>query len=252
MTDVPNYPVQAKLCETNDLFPSPERRVSWGSCYFEGRRKLALVAITGRLAEFLSIAARPRVSFAKERPDREREIKITQSSEVIAMDLLQSLGMMAGYNRWMNEKLYALCAQLPDEERKRDRKAFFRSIHGTLNHLLLTDRGWLGRFNGKPWMFRSLDQELHNNFEELCRERARTDREIGDFVAALSPESLAQDFTYQTYAGITFTHPLGPALVHLFNHQTHHRGQLTTLLHQLGIDPGVTDAMVYYRQHRLG
>src|SRR5258708_15239405 len=88
MTDVPNYPVQAKLCETNDLFPSPERRVSWGSCYFEGRRKLALVAITGRLAEFLSIAARPRVSFAKERPDREREIKITQSSEVIAMDLL--------------------------------------------------------------------------------------------------------------------------------------------------------------------
>ena len=57
------------------------------------------------------------------------------------MDLLQSLRMMAGYNRWMNEKLYALCAQLPDDERKRNRKAFFRSIHGTLNHLLLTDRG---------------------------------------------------------------------------------------------------------------
>ena len=168
------------------------------------------------------------------------------------MDLLQSLRMMAGYNRWMNEKLYALCAQLPDDERKRDRKAFFRSIHGTLNHLLLTDRGWLGRFNGKPWTFRSLDQELYDNFEELCHERARTDREIEDFVAALSPERLAEDITYQTYAGTTFTHSLGPALVHLFNHQTHHRGQLTTLLNQLGIDPGVTDVMVYYRQRRLG
>jgi uncharacterized damage-inducible protein DinB len=160
------------------------------------------------------------------------------------MDLLQSLRMMAGYNRWMNEKLYTLCAQLSDGERKRDRKAFFRSIHGTLNHLLLTDRGWLGRFNGKP------DQELYDNFEELCHERARTDREIEDFVAALGPARLAEDFTYQTYAGTTFTHSLGPALVHLFNHQTHHRGQLTTLLNQLGIDPGVTDAMVYYRQHR--
>jgi uncharacterized damage-inducible protein DinB len=136
------------------------------------------------------------------------------------MDLLQSLGMMAGYNRWMNEKLYAFCALLPDEERKRDRKAFFRSIHGTLNHLLLTDRGWLWRFNGKPWTFRSLDQELYNDFEELCRERVRTDHEIEDFVAALSPERLAHDFTYQTYAGTTFTHPLAPALVHLFNHQT--------------------------------
>src|SRR5258708_30876798 len=125
------------------------------------------------------------------------------------MNLCDSLRMMAGYNHWMNEKLYALCSQVSDEDRRRDRKAFFRSIHGTLNHLLLTDRGWLGRFNGKPWMFRSLDQELYNNFEELCRERARTDREIGDFVAALSPESLAQDFTYHTYARITFTHPLG-------------------------------------------
>src|SRR5260221_14718145 len=113
------------------------------------------------------------------------------------MDLPQSFRMMPGYNQWMNDKLYGLCAQLADEERKRDRKAFFRSIHGTLNHLLLTDRGWLGRFSGKPWTFRSLDQELYNDFEELCRERARTDREIEGFVAALSPERLAQAFSYQ-------------------------------------------------------
>src|SRR6267378_5476637 len=83
------------------------------------------------------------------------------------MNLCDSLRMMAGYNHWMNEKLYAVCAQVSDEDRRRDRKAFFRSIHGTLNHLLLTDRGWLGRFNGKPWTFRSLDQELYADFHEL-------------------------------------------------------------------------------------
>ncbi len=167
------------------------------------------------------------------------------------MDLRDSLLMMAGYNRWMNEKVYAVCAQMSDEERKRDRKAFFHSIHGTLNHLLLTDRGWLGRFNGKPWAFRSLDQELYANFEELRRERARTDLEIEDFVSAITPQRLDAPFSYETYAGKKFTHPLSPALVHLFNHQTHHRGQLTTLLSQLGLDPGVTDAVVFYRERTL-
>jgi uncharacterized damage-inducible protein DinB len=156
--------------------------------------------------------------------------------------------MMAGYNGWMNEKLYAICATLSDEERKRDRKAFFRSIHGILNHLLLTDRGWLGRFTGAPWIFRSLDQELYADFDELRRERAHTDAAIEQYAAALTAERLLEDFSYTTYAGKKFTHPLGPALTHLFNHQTHHRGQLTTLLSQLGIDPGVTDLIAYYRE----
>jgi uncharacterized damage-inducible protein DinB len=66
------------------------------------------------------------------------------------MDTLDSLKILAGYNRWMNDKLYALCGTLTDAERKLDRKAFFGSIHGTLNHLLLADRGWLSRFRGQP------------------------------------------------------------------------------------------------------
>lgn len=164
------------------------------------------------------------------------------------MSLAESVRLMSGYNRWMNEKLYAICATLSDQERKQDRKAFFRSIHGTLNHLLLTDRGWLGRFTGHPWQFRSLDQELYGDFEELRRERAETDAAIEAFCRALDDEQLGADFTYTTYAGKTFTHALAPALVHFFNHQTHHRGQLTTLLSQLGIDPGVTDAIAYYRE----
>ena len=164
------------------------------------------------------------------------------------MQSTEWLRMMAGYNRWMNEKLYAICATLSDEERKRDREAFFRSIHGTLNHLLLTDRGWLGRFRGDPWTFRSLDQELYADFAELRRERSVTDASIEEYVGALTTDRLSKDFTYTTYGGKTFTHALGPALVHVFNHQTHHRGQLTTLLSQRGIDPGVTDVIAYYRE----
>ena len=168
------------------------------------------------------------------------------------MDLLDSLRMMAGYNHWMNERLYVICAGLSDEERKRDRRAFFRSIHGTLNHLLLTDRGWLARFNRKPWPFPALDQELYADFDELRRERGRTDREIEEFLAGIAPERLDAPLGYENYAEEKFTHPLGPAIVHLFNHQTNHRGQLTTLLTQLGIDPGLTDAVVFYREQQTG
>jgi uncharacterized damage-inducible protein DinB len=168
------------------------------------------------------------------------------------MDLLDSLGIMAGYNRWMNEKLYGICAALSDEERKRDRRAFFRSIHGTFNHLLLTDRGWLARFNGNPWPFPSLDQELYADFDELRRERGKTDRETEEFLAGITPERLDARFSYENYAGEKFNHPLGPAMVHFFNHQTHHRGQVTTLLYQLGINPGVTDALVFYREQQAG
>ena len=163
------------------------------------------------------------------------------------MDLLESLRMMAGYNRWMNERLYGICEGLSDEERKRDRRAFFRSIHGTFNHLLLTDRGWMARFHGKPWPFASLDEELYANFAELRRERGRTDREIEEFLAGIAPERLDTPFSYENYAGEKFNHPLGPAMVHLFNHQTHHRGQVTTMLRQLGRKPIATDLIAYYR-----
>lgn len=156
--------------------------------------------------------------------------------------------MMAGYNRWMNEKLYALCGELSDEERKRDRKAFFRSIHGTLNHLLLADRSWLGRFTGHPVRFESLAEELYADFDELRRERAKTDAAIEDFCAGLTDERLRSPISYQNVAGKTFAHPLGPAVLHFLNHETHHRGQITTLLSQLGVDPGETDVIAYYRK----
>lgn len=161
--------------------------------------------------------------------------------------------VMARYNRWMNDKLYAVTAKLTDAERKADRGAFFGSLHRTWNHLLLADRVWLGRFamatleDGELGpSIRSLDQELYADFEQLVRERARTDDELDAFVATLTHERLAAPLRF-VRRGAMNELPLWHAVAHLFNHQTHHRGQITTLLMQTGHDPGVTDLVAMLR-----
>jgi uncharacterized damage-inducible protein DinB len=152
---------------------------------------------------------------------------------------------MASYNHWMNDRLYSLCAEIPDDERKHDRGAFFGSIHGTLNHLLLADKVWLGRFEGQPFQVQSLDQELYENFVELRAEREVTDRHIETWAAGLTEEKLASQFQFSsiTRPGLRECE-LWVVVLHLFNHQTHHRGQLTTLLSQMGKDYGITDLIV--------
>lgn len=150
--------------------------------------------------------------------------------------------LLARYNAWMNDKLYAACATLSDEERKRDRGAFFRSIHGTLNHVLLADSVWMGRFESKPFAFSSLDEELHASFDELRAQRARVDERILRWADGLTDAALdaklpfTSGLTKRTHAPI-----LWKIVAHFFNHQTHHRGQLTTLLSQARVDYGVTD-----------
>lgn len=164
------------------------------------------------------------------------------------------LAAAARYNRWMNDKLYGLTAALTDEARKRDGGAFFKSIHGTLNHLLLADRVWLARFKGvtAPSGFmapgiRSLDQELFVDFAELRRERTATDEELSTWVTALTDERLAGPLVYLR-GGERQETPLWWGVAHLFNHQTHHRGQITTLLTQQGHDPGSTDLFAMLRE----
>ncbi|MBX3207637.1 MAG: damage-inducible protein DinB [Labilithrix sp.] len=161
---------------------------------------------------------------------------------------------LARYNRWMNDKLYAVAEKLTDAERKEDRGAFFGSIHRTLNHLLLADRVWLARFTGAALEdgemapgIRSLDQELYADSDELRRERTKTDDAIDAFVATLTDEKLADDLRYLR-RGVVNELPLWHAVAHLFNHQTHHRGQVTTLLMQAGHDPGVTDLVAMLRR----
>ena len=92
--------------------------------------------------------------------------------------MLPGFRAMARYNRWMYERIYGHCENLSDAERRADRGAFFRSIHGTLNHLLLGDRLWLGRFLAREFRVGTLADELYEDFSELRRERAKTDAEI--------------------------------------------------------------------------
>lgn len=161
---------------------------------------------------------------------------------------------MARYNRWMNEKLYAVAETLTDDERKKDRGAFFGSIHRTLNHVLLADRVWLARFTGAvlepgelgPGGIRTLDQELHADFDALRRERAKTDDAIDAFVATLTDAKLAGPLRYLRH-GVLNEFALWQGVAQLFNHETHHRGQVTTLLMQAGRDPGVTDLIAMLR-----
>ena len=151
---------------------------------------------------------------------------------------------LAAYNRWMNERLYAVCAGIGDTERRRDRGAFFGSVQGTLNHLLVADRLWMSRFTGESFSVPSLDTELFADFDALRRERERTDAAIDAWAADLDAETLAGTLHYTTMVDPQpRSTPLWLAVTHFFNHQTHHRGQLTTLLSQMGVDYGVTDLL---------
>ena len=149
---------------------------------------------------------------------------------------------MSRYNHWMNARLYDLIATLSDAERKQDRGAFFKSVHGTLNHILLADKIWLGRFVKQPFVADSLAQELFADFNELNRERRLTDQRIIEWADSLTGENLISDLRFLPITTrVEKVLPMWLAVTHFFNHQTHHRGQITTLLSQMGIDPGVTD-----------
>ena len=150
--------------------------------------------------------------------------------------------LLARYSRWMNERLYAATASLPDAERKRDRGAFFGSIHRTLCHLLWADRAWLARFLKRPYDAAAYGADLYADFAELARERELADHEIAAWADGLTHEWLQSRLTYTRKADGRTAHLDGwVAAVHLFNHSTHHRGQVTTLLKQAGVDPGATD-----------
>ena len=130
---------------------------------------------------------------------------------------------LAAYNRWANRRQYDDAASLSDEIRKRQAGLFFGSIHGTLNHLLVTDYIWMRRFTGDGPQPERLNQILHDDFAEL-----RTAREVEDeriFAFVTGTDDYDRMLEYQNSSGKTFQQALGPALTHFFNHQAHHRGQ---------------------------
>ena len=153
--------------------------------------------------------------------------------------------MMADYNRWQNRNLYGTADQLTDQQSKEQRGAFFGSIHGTLNHLVWGDQTWMSRFAGTPRPKAPSIPEspaMYETWDELKRERAAFDEVIIAWAEKLDPAWLEGDLTW--YSGASkrdVTKPKGMLVAHMFNHQTHHRGQVHCMLTQCGAKPGDTD-----------
>ena len=171
---------------------------------------------------------------------------------------------LARYNRWINQRLYDASETLSDEQRKLDRGAFFGSLHHTLNHLVVADQIWLRRFvqcgldHGATLDSLNagvldlpdgsgLGTVLFDDWQALRAKRGQLDAAIEAWVAGM-PEGYPQ-FTmrYSNSKGVQRAHPARQAMTHFFNHQTHHRGQATTLLTQAGVDIGVTDLIALVR-----
>ncbi len=158
--------------------------------------------------------------------------------------------IMARYNRWQNQNLYDCADRLPDEERKRERGAFFGSIHKTLNHLLWGDQIWMHRFCGTPKPEGGIPGSVdrYPDWDELKRLRFAFDDTIAAWADGLDRVWLDGDLTY--YSGAAkreFTRPRWLLVTHMFNHQTHHRGQVHCLLTQCGLRPGDTDLPILLR-----
>ncbi len=161
--------------------------------------------------------------------------------------------LLAGYNAWANERIYAAARKLSDADYRADRGAFFKSVHGTLNHLLVADRIWMRRFTGEGEAPTRLDAILFETLGDLRAAREREDARIVAYVAGLSEATLAGKFRYRTIVNpADVEQPLAPALIHLFNHQTHHRGQVHALLTGLGHDAPSLDLILFQRATGIG
>lgn len=172
------------------------------------------------------------------------------------MSLLYHLRLLADYNQWMNDKLYTAAATLPPGELGAERGAFFGSLQGTLNHLLVADTIWLKRFAAHPAGFaalaplagdvnpQQLDQPLDADLAAMHARRTALDAVIVALLDEMMEDDLDMLLAYRNMKGVPSQRAFGSVLLHFFNHQTHHRGQATTLLSQAGVDVGVTDLLL--------
>ena len=160
---------------------------------------------------------------------------------MISTDYIQ---LMARYNRWQNESLYAAAETLSDEARRENRGAFFRSIHETLCHVLWGDKTWLSRFTDYPAPDGGIPSStaLHIDWAPLRKDRQETDEVILDWAAGVTPAQLGEDLVWYSGAlGREMSRPYWLLFTHFFNHQTHHRGQAHAMLTAAGARPDDTD-----------
>ncbi|MEM8551083.1 MAG: DinB family protein [Pseudomonadota bacterium] len=156
--------------------------------------------------------------------------------------------MLGNYNRWANTRLYDAAFALPEPDYRKDLGAAFGSIHGTLNHLIVADLIWLNRFTGEGAAPTALDAIVADENDSLLEMRTATDDRISAYIAGLSEAALGKDFSYTSLVKPQpVTQPLAPALLHFFNHHTHHRGQCHAMLTRLcGAAPSLD--LIYYQR----
>jgi uncharacterized damage-inducible protein DinB len=160
---------------------------------------------------------------------------------------LQEIQVLQAYGVWATRRIFEALGGLPDDEYKRDLKGSHGGIHPTLVHLVGAERVWLERFKGGPLSPFLKAEEIATRAElQTIWERNRAATE--EWLATLSDEALQQSFTMKTTKGETFTHAYWQAFQHLANHSTYHRGQVVTMMRQLGAEPPGTDLITYYRE----
>jgi uncharacterized damage-inducible protein DinB len=161
--------------------------------------------------------------------------------------------MMAGYNAWANRRVYVAAAKMTDADYRAPAGAFFGSVHGTLNHLLVADRIWMHRFTGAGDAPTALDAILFDGLPELTRARAAEDERIEGWIDGLGATELAGRIRYRTITRpAEIEQPLAPALMHFFNHQTHHRGQVHALMTRLAGEAPSLDLIAFQRETGVG
>jgi uncharacterized damage-inducible protein DinB len=161
---------------------------------------------------------------------------------------IENFRQLAAYNHWANRRLYGAAMALPEPEYRRPVGVFFGSLHGTLNHLLLTDRLWLKRLTGKGEHPDRLDAILYEDRHALLRARVAEDARLTNVVGGYRETELAEAVSYQTTSGKPQSQPLRDILLHLFNHQTHHRGQAHACVSILtGAEPPSLDLLAFQR-----
>ena len=156
--------------------------------------------------------------------------------------------MMASYNTWANALLFKMSEALTDEQYRRDVGSYFKSLHGTLNHLLVTNRIWMRRLSGQGDHPSTLDTIAFQDLASLKLARISEDVRISEFVWNLEESDMERVWEYQTLKGFRMSQPIKEILAHLFNHQTHHRGQAHGILTAVGVvEPDALDLVFMQR-----
>ena len=160
--------------------------------------------------------------------------------------MLLDLPTAARYNAWANKRLYAVAEQLSAEELAKDRKGFFKSILGTLNHILLADLIYRERLEKKPTTFTRLDEIIYDNFGELKSAQFDQDDWYRNFCNDMDLQELEGTLSFDTVeTGEFFSLPLRMCLTNLFQHQIHHRGQTHHMLGHAGLEPPPLDVVQF-------